>query len=93
MITPLVIFITLAVLCSTADRLISKYVLRRTNAYAFSLLTQFISVILIAPFVITQFTLPTATIGWIIALIAGSVWAIASFVSVMATKHTPVSFR
>lgn len=86
-------FIGLTIVFSTAVKILQRYVLKETEPYAYSLLTQIIATIVWIPVVLTHFTWPSSNAAWIVIAISGVLWAGLSLTNAMANKGTEVSIR
>jgi hypothetical protein len=76
--TQAILFISLTIILSTVLKIIQRYVLKETEPYAYSLLTQFIAALIWLPITIAHFKAPTEITAWIVLTIAGILWAAVS---------------
>jgi transporter family protein len=88
-----ILFILLAIIFTTVARIVVRYILRETEPYAFSLLTQIVDVLIWLPFAITAFALPTDKTAWIFLAAGGILWAAVSLCSNIALKGTELSLK
>lgn len=86
------IFIAIAIICNTINKILDRYVLKNTSPYAFSWLTQTISAIVFLPFAWTNMTFPE-TKGLIAVIIAGIAWTLTSFSSSVSKKNAEISVK
>jgi len=88
-----IIFILLAIVFLTTARIIVRYILRETEPYAFSWLTQIVDTLIWLPFALWSFTFPTEKTAWIVLGINGVLWAVVSICSYIAMKGTQLSLK
>jgi len=93
MINTLFIFVTLAILAGAMARLLQRYVLKETDPYAYSFLTQIISAVFFLPFALANFTLPTDPKAWVVLAGASILWTLVSLTASISYKGTEVSLR
>jgi drug/metabolite transporter (DMT)-like permease len=87
------LFIFLAVIFTTAARVVVRYILRETEPYAFSLLTQIIDMIIWLPFALAAFSWPADKTAWIVLIAGGILWGAVSLCSNIALKGTELSLK
>jgi drug/metabolite transporter (DMT)-like permease len=87
------VYIIIAIACATASRLLHRYVLKETEAYAYSLLTQVIASIVLLPFALSKFALPTEPRAWIAMAISAGLWSAIAVSAYIAYKKTEVSIK
>lgn len=88
-----IFFVFLAVIFGTINRLLNRHVLKETDPYAFALITQIISALILLPLAIINFSLPKSTEAYIVLAIASFLWALVSFSTYKSYKSTEVSIR
>ncbi len=93
MIQQVFLFIVGAIITGTATNLLNKYVLKETDPYAFSLLTQIIAAILFLPLALTHFSLPHEPRAWVVLAFASILWSLVSMTTFISYKKTDVSIR
>ncbi len=87
----MIVFVFLAVLCSAATKLLQRIILKNADPYAYSLVTQLISVLLFFILALPHLSFPTELKAWLSLGIAGFLWSLVSFSSYTAQKKTDVS--
>lgn len=87
------IFVAFAVLFGAITKLLHRYVLKETDPYAYSLVTNIISAIIFLPFVIVNFSLPKDPISYFVLGLASILWAMVSMSAFISYKGAEVSIR
>ena len=93
MVSALFMFVALAVISSTATKLLNKYVIKETEPYAFAIVTNTLSTIIFFILALSVFKLPKEPIAWVIMGFAAVLWSLIAVFIFYSYKSAEVSIR
>ncbi len=87
------IFIALAALSSTIYVLLTRYILRKTDPYAISLITNIAGAVVFLPFAANKISFPDTLLPYFVVGIAAIIWTAFSVSNFIAYKGVEVSIK